>query len=296
MSTITVSQAPAKSEISMPLSFIVLWSSGYIGGAIGILYAEPFTMTFLRFSLAGLLVLIFAILTRTSFPDDWRPLGHMAVVGFFMQAMQFGGLYAGMKNGVPAGQSALIVGLMPIFVGLAAGYVLRESVTWKQWCGLGLGLAGVALVLADRFGSGFAALFGYGCTAVALFGITAGTLYQKKFCSGFDLRVTGCMQMLVGAVVMLLAAYFTESMVIDWTPAFIGSVVWLALMNSIGALMLLYLMIRRGQATKVASLFYLIPPVTQIMASVMLHEMPTVVHVAGFALAVTGVYVSNHRR
>lgn len=281
--------------MSLPLSFIVLWSSGYIGGAIGIQYAEPFTMTFLRFTLAGLLVFGFAVATKAPFPTRWAPILHMAVVGFFMQAMQFGGLYAGMKNGVPAGQSALIVGLMPVFVALFAGSVLGEKVTWKHWIGLGLGLAGVTFVVADRIGSGFAAMAGYAFTGLALTGITAGTLYQKKFCAGLDLRVAGCVQMLVGATIMLAVAWFTESMTINWTPMFVGSVIWLALANSIGALMLLYVMIRRGEATKVTSLFYLIPPVTQVMASATLGEIPGAIDLVGFGLAATGVYIANKR-
>lgn len=296
-SSITMSTSESKTErLTLPLSFIVLWSSGYIGGAIGLHYAEPFTMTFLRFLLAGVVILFFALATDAPAPKTWSVLGHMAVVGLFMQALQFGGLYSGMRHGVPAGQSALIVGMMPILVALLAGHVLGERVTWKQWCGLALGLLGISLVVSDRLGSGLAALTGYGYTAVALLGITAGTLYQKKFCSGFDLRITGCVQMLVGTLAMFFAAYFTETMSIHWTAAFVGSVVWLALMNSIGALMLLYLMIRRGQATKVASLFYLIPPVTQIMASATLGEIPTATHIAGFALAAAGVYVSNNIR
>ena len=294
MSTTTISE-PRSTVNYIPLSFIILWSSGYVGGAIGILYAEPFTMTFLRFSLAGMLILGFAIVTRAPLPTDWRQIGHMAVVGFFMQAMQFGGLYAGMKHGVPAGQSALIVGLMPVFVALAAGPILREKVTWKQWVGLLLGLSGVVLVVASRLGDDFAAITGYAFTAIALTGITAGTLYQKRFCSALDLRITGCVQMLVGALVMLAAASATETMQIHWTGAFVGSVVWLALMNSIGALMLLYVMIRRGEATKVASLFYLIPPVTQVMASATIGEIPSGPALVGFGLSAIGVYLSNRR-
>lgn len=295
MTASTLAQAPARTLAPVPLSFIILWSSGYIGGAVGIAYAEPFTMTFMRFALAGLLMLAFAMATRTPMPADRTQFFHMAVVGFFMQAMQFGGLYWGMKAGVPAGQSALIVGLMPIIVALGAGRVLGERVTSRQWIGLALGLGGVALVVADRIGSGVAALAGYAATFVALFGISAGTLYQKKYCAGFDLRTVGCVQMLVGAVVMLAIALFTETMVVNWTVAFVGSVLWLAIMNSIGALMLLYLMIRRGEATKVASLFYLIPPVTQIMASATLGEIPSPIDLVGFALAAVGVYLSNNR-
>jgi drug/metabolite transporter (DMT)-like permease len=293
VSTRTLSAPAAVQAAPLPMIFIVLWSSGYIGGAIGILYAEPFTMTFLRFALAALIMLAVVIATRTPMPSSPMQVVHMAVVGFFMQALQFGGLYAGMKHGVPAGQSALIVGLMPVLVGLLAGPLLGEKVHWRQWIGLGLGVLGVVFVLAEKIGVGTGALVGYGFTAAALVGITAGTLYQKRFCGGFDLRTTGFVQMVVGASVMLAAAYATETMVIDWTTAFVGSVVWLALMNSIGALLLLYLMIRRGEATKVASLFFLIPPVTQVMASATLGEIPSTIALVGFALAATGVWLSN---
>lgn len=293
MSTRTLSAPAAVQAAPLPMIFIVLWSSGYVGGAIGILYAEPFTMTFLRFALAALIMLAVVIATRTPMPSSPMQVVHMAVVGFFMQALQFGGLYAGMKHGVPAGQSALIVGLMPVLVGLLAGPLLGEKIHWRQWIGLGLGLLGVVFVLAEKIGVGYGALVGYGFTAAALVGITAGTLYQKRFCGGFDLRTTGFVQMVVGASVMLAAALATETMVIDWTAAFVGSVVWLALMNSIGALLLLYVMIRRGEATKVASLFFLIPPVTQIMASATLGEIPTTLALVGFGLAATGVWLSN---
>lgn len=279
----------------IPISFIILWSSGYIGGAVGILYAEPFTMTFLRFALAGLILFAFAVATKAKMPSSWSQIGHIAVVGVFMQALQFGGLYAGMKNGVPAGQSALIVGLMPVFVALGAGVFLKEKVTWKQWSGFALGMMGVLSVVGDKLGTDFAILGGYAFTGMALFGISAGTLYQKKFCAAMDLRVAGTVQMIVGATVMLALAWFTESMVIDWSTAFVGSVVWLAIINSIGALMLLYIMIRRGEATKVASLFYLIPPVTQVMASAILGEIPSTLDLLGFALAATGVYRANKR-
>lgn len=292
MSTRSVSAPLTMQATPLPMIFIVLWSSGYIGGAIGILYSEPFTMTFLRFALAALIMLAVVVVTRTPLPSGPMQVVHMAVVGFFMQALQFGGLYAGMKHGVPAGQSALIVGLMPVVVALLAGPLLGEKVSWRQWIGLGLGLVGVVFVLAEKIGVGWGALVGYGFTAAALVGITAGTLWQKRFCGGFDLRTTGLVQMIVGAIVMLAAALATETMVVDWTPAFVGSVVWLALMNSIGALLLLFLMMRRGEATKVASLFFLIPPVTQVMASAMLGEIPGPLALGGFALAATGVWLS----
>ncbi len=183
---------------------------------------------------------------------------------------------------------------MPIFTALGAGWLLRERVSWPQWGGLLMGLVGVVVVVAPRVTSG-GDITGYLLVGVALLGITAGTLYQKKFCGGMDLRTGGFIQMSVGTTVMLLLALQTETMEIRWTQEFIGSVGWLALMNSIGAISLLFIMIRRGEATRVASLFYLIPPVTAVMASVTLAELPTFNTVLGLSLAACGVYLSNRK-
>jgi drug/metabolite transporter (DMT)-like permease len=286
--------APSRTRLLLPISFIILWSSGYIGGAIGLHYAEPFTMTFLRFATAGILLLVIAFATGAPWPNSWITVGHIAVVGFFMQAVQFGGLYTGMNHGVPAGVSALIVGTMPIFTALGAGWVLKEKVSWQQWVGLVPGLVGVVVVVGNRITAG-GDFMGYLLVGIALFGITAGTLYQKRFCVGMDLRTGGFIQMTVGSAVMLLLATQSETMEIRWTAEFVGSVGWLALMNSIGAISLLYIMIGRGEATRVASLFYLIPPVTAIMASIVLAELPNPVTLVGLAVAALGVYLSNQK-
>jgi drug/metabolite transporter (DMT)-like permease len=280
--------------ISLPFAFIVLWSSGYIGGAIGLQYAEPLTMTFFRFATAGAILLLVALVTRAPWPESWSKAGHIAVVGFLIQATQFGGLYTGMNHGVSAGVAALIVGLMPIFTALGAGWLLGERVSWRQWCGLALGLFGVVVVLGDRMTSG-GSLTGFLLVGLALFGITAGTLYQKKFCSTMDLRTGGFIQLTVGSVVLLGMAASLETMEVSWTIEFAGSLAWLAVMNSIGAISLLFLMIRRGEASRVASLFYLIPPMTAVMASFVLGEMPAAATVAGFALAASGVYLSTRK-
>jgi len=278
---------------ALPILFILMWSSGYIGGAVGLHSAGPFTMTFFRFTTAATLLLLISIITRAPWPSSWARAGHIAFVGLFIQAMQFGGLYSGMKAGVPAGESALIVGMMPILTAIGAGLWLNEKLSWRQWSGLLLGLAGVTLVLWNRLGHGTARPTAYLLTACALVGITTGTLYQKKYCAGMDLRTGGFIQLVVGAVVMYFFASQSENMAVTWTPSFVGSVAWLAIVNSIGAISLLYIMIGRGEATKVASLFYLIPPVTAIMASIMLGELPTPLAMAGFGVAATGVYLAT---
>ncbi len=283
------------SALSMPLLFIILWSSGYIGGAVGLEYAEPFTMTLFRFGSAAVILLTIAVLLKAPWPKGMQ-LIHVSVVGLLIQAMQFGGLYSGMNLGVPAGVSALIVGTMPILTALGAGLFLGETVTGKQWSGLLLGVCGVALVVSEGLSFSSIDPMGYLFVVVALIGITSGTLYQKKFCQAMDLRTGGAIQLGIAALVMWLLASTNETMVVDWSFGFIASTAWLALMNSIGAISLMYLMLRKGKASTVASLFFLIPPTTAVMATIVLGDDFKVIEMVGFAVAVSGVYLATRSK
>jgi len=230
----------------LPIAFILLWSSGYIGGAFGVRYGEPFTMTFYRFALAALVFLGVALAIKAQWPKRLAPYFHAATVGLLLQALQFGGLYTGISHGVPAGQAALIVGLMPVFVVIGAYFCLGEQLSWRDLPGSILGVGGVAIVVVSSFFGSEASVGGYGAVGLALLGITLGTLYQKRFLGGVNLWVGCFIQMVAASLVMLLLAYTTETMqVTEWVP-FVASVAWITLMNSVGALTLLYLMIRRG--------------------------------------------------
>ncbi len=290
-----VTSSELVSALSMPLLFIILWSSGYIGGAVGLEYAEPFTMTLFRFGSAAVILLAVAVLLKAPWPKGMQ-LIHVSVVGLLIQATQFGGLYSGMNLGVPAGVSALIVGTMPILTALGAGLFLGETVTKKQWSGLLLGVCGVALVVSEGLNFSNIDPIGYLFVVVALIGITSGTLYQKKFCQAMDLRTGGAIQLGIAAIVMWVLASTNETMVVDWSFGFIASTAWLALMNSIGAISLMYLMLRRGKASTVASLFFLIPPTTAVMATVVLGDDFKVVEMIGFAVAVSGVYLATRSK
>lgn len=280
----------------LPIAFILLWSSGYIGGAFGVRYGEPFTMTFYRFALAALVFLGVALAIKAEWPRRLTPYLHAATVGLLLQALQFGGLYTGISQGVPAGQAALIVGLMPVFVVIGAYFCLGEQLSWRDLPGSVLGVGGVAIVVGNSFLGADAPLSGYGAVGLALLGITLGTLYQKRFLGGVNLWVGCFIQMVTASLVMLTLAYTTETMrVTEWAP-FAASVAWITLMNSVGALTLLYLMIRRGEASKATNLFHVIPAVTQIMASLVLGEVPSVVAIVGFVISAVGVYLMNHLR
>lgn len=304
MNTTTVRPVAASSSLSptsldsplfWPGIFILLWSSGYVAGKVGLPYAGPFTLIFLRFSVAAAILLGVALLTRAPWPSTPRQWIHIAVVGVLIQALQFSGLYSGLSMGVSAGVSALIVGLMPIFTAVGAVAFLGERVNRRQVGGLGLGLAGVALAVAHKVHLDVGSVQGYLAVGLALVGITTGTLYQKKFCANMDLRTGGCIQLSVAALIVGVIGYATEGLAVQWTPALVGSSLWLSLVNSIGAISVLFLMVRRGEASRVASLFYLIPTATAVMGYFVLGETLAPLQVLGFLVSASGVYLTTRK-
>jgi len=296
MTTQTLTFArPAIATAFLPLLFILMWSSGYVAGKIAVPYAGPFTLVFIRFSVAAVILLIAAIVLRASWPKSFREFCHIAMVGVLIQAVQFSGLYSGISLGVSAGVSALIVGTMPVFTALGAGWLLKEKVTARQWMGLLIGLVGVILVVAHKLHLGEAGVEGYLAVVLALFGITTGTLYQKRFCTTMDIRTGGFIQLTVASLITFIFALQYEDLAVTWSTEFILSSAWMSLVNSIGAISVLYMLIRRGEASRVASLFYLIPSVTALMAFVVLGEKLSTLALLGFAVTATGVWLSNKR-
>ena len=290
MTTSSMSRpAYAVPAFTLPFLFILMWSSGYVVGKLALPHAGPFTLLFLRFALAALVLLAIALLTRAPWPAGWKAALHLVVVGLLVQALQFSGLYTGLKLGVSAGVSALVVGTMPLFTALGASVFLHERVSARQWLGLAGGMGGVALVVADRLGG--ASLAGLGAVVLALAGITLGTLYQKKFCADADLRTGGFIQLAVASGVALPLALWVEGFQADWTPTLLLASGWLSIVNSIGAVSLLFLMMRQGQASQVASLFYLVPGMTALMGFVILDEQLGALTLAGFAITAGAVHV-----
>lgn len=259
-------------------------------------YAPPFTMTCFRFAFAATIFLCVALAIKSKWPTRAISYVHSAVVGVLLQALQFGGLYTGISDGVPAGQAALIVGLMPIFVIVGASLWLGEKLSWRDVPGSLLGVGGVAIVVASSLFAPGASAHGYGAVLLALVGITSGTIYQKKFLSGADLWVNCFVQMVVASLIMFALAWNTETMHITQPLPFAGAVAWITLMNSVGALTLLYIMMRRGEASKATNLFHVIPATTQIMASATLGEIPSATAILGFIVSGSGVYMMNHMR
>ena len=280
-----------------PLLFVLLWSTGFIGAKYGLPYAEPLSFLTARYVLVIGLMSLLALAMRAPWPASPREALHIGVTGLLVQALYLGGVFMSIHRGLPAGISALVVGMQPLLTAALAGALLGERVSARQWAGLALGFGGVALVVGSKASvdgvDGDALVHMLVPALAALLGITAGTLYQKRFCPRFDLRTGSVMQFLPSLMVTLLVASQTETMIIEWTGDFVFALGWLVLVLSIGAISLLNLLIRSGSAVNVASLFYLTPPTTALIAWAMFDETLSALAIAGMVIAVSGVWLAR---
>jgi len=273
-----------------PFLFVFLWSTGFIGAKYGLPYAEPLSFLLTRYGFVIALMTAIALATRAPWPKAPKQWLHIGVSGVLVHAVYLGGVFVAIKHGLPAGITALVVGMQPLLTAFGAGWLLGEKVSGRQWGGLGLGFVGVGLVVSGKLGEG--ALGPMLIPAlIALLGITAGTLYQKRFCAKFDLRTGSVIQFVPTAVVTALAVALFEDFRIEWTGQFAFALGWLVLVLSIGAISLLNLLIRSGSAVNVASLFYLTPLSTALIAWVVFGEKLTLTAAFGMLLAVSGVYL-----
>ena len=274
-----------------PLLFVFLWSTGFIGAKYGLPYAEPLSFLFVRYLAVIALMTAIALLTRAPWPKAPMQWVHIGVSGLLVHAVYLGGVFIAIKQGLPAGITALGVGMQPLLTALGAGWLLGERVVGRQWLGLALGFVGVALVVSGKFGD-TAALGPMLVPALcALLGITVGTLYQKRYCARFDLRTGSVIQFVPTALATLPVILLFDGFHVDWTGEFIFALAWLVLVLSIGAISLLNLLIRSGSAVNVASLFYLTPLSTALIAFLMFDEKLGWLAVLGMGLAVSGVYL-----
>jgi drug/metabolite transporter (DMT)-like permease len=275
-----------------PGLFVFLWSTGFIGAKYGLPHAEPLTFLFARYVLVIVAFTALALLSGAPWPRSWREWLHIGVAGLLLHGLYLGGVFVAIHQGLPAGTMSLIAGLQPLLTAAMASLVLREQVTARQWGGLVLGLGGAALVLSGRI-SGDAGWTGLPAAVLGLLGITAGTLYQRNFCPHFDWRSGAVAQFLPAAIATGLAAAMTEQMQIDWQGGFVFALGWLVLVVSIGAISLLNYLIRTGPAVNVASLFYLVPASTAIIAWLMFNETLSPLAIGGMGLTLWGVSLAR---
>lgn len=273
--------------VAAPL-FVVLWSTGFIGAKYGLPYAEPLTFLSVRFALASAALTLWALLAGSPWPTG-RQAAHMAFVGILLHASYLGGVFVAISLGVEAAVSALIVSMQPILTAFLARWVLGETMTRMQWVGLGFGITGVALVVAEKLGDGLGDTTGVGLCLMSLLSISVATLYQKRFCAGVPMRAGTAIQFAAALAVLTPLALLLETNRIEWTVEFVFALGWLVIVLSLGAVGLLMVLIRQDSAGRVASLFYLVPPCTALMSWALFGETFGIAALCGIFMAVIGV-------
>jgi drug/metabolite transporter (DMT)-like permease len=287
-------RAPETSAVQRfggPALFVLLWSTGFVGAKYGLPYAPPFTFLALRLAIAAVLLALLAVVLRSPRLASRAQYGRAAVAGSLLHAGYLGGVFFAISLGVPAGVAAVIVSLQPVLTAVLAARVLGERPSARQWLGLVLGVGGVALVVGPGVVGSSAPLPVSGLVAclVALVSGTVGTVYQKRHGDGIPLVWGTAVQYAAATALLLVAAVATEDLSIDWTPHFVGALVWLVLVLSIGAVLLLLLLLRRGTAAGVSSLYYLVPPATAVEAYFLFGERVSALSLVGIAVTALGV-------
>lgn len=271
---------------AMPLVFVLIWSTGFIVARYGMPYAPPMGFLAWRYALSVLCFLPWIVLAGVRWPQGRVQWAHLSVTGVLMHAGYLGGVWAAVKAGMGSGLTALIVGLQPILTAIWLSS-RGDSVSARQWLGLAAGFVGLVLVVSGKLG-GEAHLESLLVAVGALLCITTGTLYQKRFVAPCDVRTANTVQ-LIAAFVVTLPLALLEPEAIRWTPPMFGAMAWSVLGLSVGASSLLYLLIQRGAATKVTSMFYLVPPVTAAMAWLLFDEPVTALTIVGTVITAIGV-------
>jgi len=278
--------------LAAPVVFLLLWSAGFAIAKIGLQHAGPFTLLALRYVIAVLVLLPLVPLLKPAFPNS-RDAWHIAVTGFLIQVAYFGLCYIAFKSGVSAGGVAIIVCLQPILVSLIAPWMVGESVSRLRWVGLALGLGGAVTVIIARSGIAHEPPLGLIAAVGGLLGMTAATLYEKRFGVTTHPVPANLIQYAVGAVFTLPLALAVEGMQADWTPELFAVLAYLVIGNSLVAITLLLAMIRAGEVARVSALFYLVPPLSALFAWPLLGEAMPPLAWAGMALAGVGVTLAR---
>jgi len=271
--------------------FILIWSTGFIIARYGMPHAEPLTFLAIRFFGVILILLPCILWFKAPWPSKSQ-IVHLAIAGVLIQFGYLAGVWIAIRHGMPVGLTALIVGLQPILTAVFVS-LLAEKITRSQWQGLFLGLFGVFLVLYAQIniaGVNAQTIF---FNITGLLSITVGTIYQKKYCAQFDLRTGSLIQFITSLGLATIGAFLFETREVEWVLELIGALVWGIVGISIGAMSLLFILIRRGNATKVSSLMYLTPPTTAIMGWILFNEPLTVLVGLGTLLTMLGVLIVN---
>ena len=280
--------------IYFPLAFIILWSSAFVSGQFIVQSASPFAALTFRFFVVGICFLIFSFYLKEKILIKFNLIMQACITGILFHGFYLGGVFFSYSLGLSATLSALIVGLQPILTNILSGPILKERVTFIQWIGIFFGFIGTILVIGNDIGSKIPIL-GVIASIVALFGATIATIWQKKFTSNITLSLNNFYQALAASIFLLTLSIIFEIPSISFDKRFILSMGWQIIMVSFGAYAILMYLIKTGTASKTSNLFFLVPPVTAIMAWMVLDEDLFLIDIVGLIICTFGVYIATRK-
>jgi drug/metabolite transporter (DMT)-like permease len=277
---------------ALPFFFVLLYGSGFVGAKLGLPHSTPLSFLSLRFIAAGLMLFIIARFIGNQLPN-WREVMHISVAGSLTVCLFSIGVFVSIDMGLSPAVSALIVALQPILVALFARKLVNEQLNLAQWLGLFFGFLGVIVVVIYSIETTYFSWGAIGMSVLALLGVTFGSLYQKRYCADMELFYGGAIQSLISGGICLVLLPFFEDFKIVWVGEFIISLVYMVLGVSLGALSLLYIMIRRGEVSRVASVFYLVPVSAAVSAYFLFGETIEGTTLLGAGIIALGIFLTN---
>jgi drug/metabolite transporter (DMT)-like permease len=281
-----------------PVAFILLWSSGWVAAKFGAMVSGPLTFLVIRFAVAIVFFVAIAMLSGARWPSRRRELFRILISGVLLHGGYLGPVWWAIGQGVPAGLSGIIAGLQPLLTALAAPYLLDERLSRTQKIGLALGFIGVAIAVLPKLlnqGAADVPWFPVLINVLGMVSVTAGTIYQKRYLQGTDIRSVATLQYLAALVVVLPFTFLLEPFHVEFGWQFIAVLAWSVLGTSVAAILLLLYLLNQGQVSRVASLVYLVPPLAALQAWIFLGEALTPLTITGTVIVVAGVYLANYK-
>src|SRR5487761_1900976 len=269
--------------------FVAVWGSGFIATKVGLQYAAPFTFLTLRYSFGLACLIPLVLVLRPRWPSSRTELAHILVAGLLMHAINLGGSHYAQYLGMSAGVTALILAAQPLLTALVASRWMNQRLVARQWVGVGLGLAGVALVVWHKIDIRAVSWASLAAVAVSLVAITAGTLYQRVFCPRVDLYSAALLQFAISLAVLAPLAWAVEGMQVRWAWQLFAAIAFLVIFASILGVNVLHTLMRHGEAARVTSLMYLTPVFAVVLALLMFGVIPTPLSLVGMAVTCLGV-------
>jgi len=279
---------------AFPLIFILLWSSAFISGKVIVQDSTPFAALAFRFALVSFGFFLFSLIKKEVIFGKIRYTFESLSTGILFHGIYLGGCWYAFYIGMPAAIVALIVTLQPILTNILSGPLFDEKISWRQWLGIFFGFTGSLLVLGVDFQDELP-FDGIMVSIIALAAITTGTLWQKKLSGKLSLSVSNCYQAIGGCLFNIILMYFFETPYINFTINFILGMSHQIFLVSFGAFTILMYLIKAGSVSKTSTLFFLVPPISAVMAFFLLNENLTTIDVIGLIIATFGVYIATRK-